>query len=751
MWLAWGGWIGDSSAAITRWDNGQVIPGTEAINPGPDMKANNRQLDFANLKDLSLPRATFRQSVLNNADLSGSELFFVDLSYALVGDTKFENAVIEAVRFQGAQGLTPQQLYSTRSYTDRLLYRIDLSDMNVAGWNFAQQELIEANFARSQLAGTDFSQAEIVGASFVESANTGWTADQLYSTASYKRGDLHAVQLGNNLLNGWNFTGQNLTFASFQGADLRQVNFNQAVLGGATFDQAKLTDVTAQQADLSAAKFRQTIWPGADLRTAKLGQTVFFQADLQQARFDGADLQRTTFHRSNLTGASFRDAVLYRNSFENTTASGFTFEQLATTRSYRDHSLTGIDMTKNDLTGWNFRSQDLTGAVFSAAILKDTDFTDAIVQGVVFPQIGTSDFTIDQLYATRSYRLRDLSGVQLNVGKLPGAQFAKVRLADASFDGADLTGADFTLADLQRAKLPANTTNAKFVNADLRGAKFITNQLLKGDFTGADMRRAVGNVPATRNLIGPSGLINGLKLQGSDLLVVRNDLQTSIRVQSAMTMSADSTLEFRLDGDEWGSRLNVMAPVVPQLNGTLKIDIEQQTDPTELVGQSFQLFAWNSPLAGTNQFAGFSLPAGTQWDLSQVYATGVVQLTGYMASDLDSDRDTDSADLLVFLANWTGSANTGPPTTRWQGDRDVDGDIDSGDLLEFLAGWTGAAEAAVGDGGDGLSDAELSAGRAAVVPEPAGTGWLLVLSVLAVGRARKTRPGRWACQPMGDC
>ena len=46
------------------------------------------------------------------------------------------------------------------------------------------------------------------------SGNTGFTASQLYSTASYASGDLTGIGLHGNDLTGWNFANQNLTNAN---------------------------------------------------------------------------------------------------------------------------------------------------------------------------------------------------------------------------------------------------------------------------------------------------------------------------------------------------------------------------------------------------------------------------------------------------------------------------------------------------------------------------------------------------------
>ena len=64
------------------------------------------------------------------------------------------------------------------------------------------------------------------GANFQNAS--GFTAAQLYSTASYQAYDLTGVRLDGNLA-GWNFAGQNLTNASFAYATLNDADFTGAV------------------------------------------------------------------------------------------------------------------------------------------------------------------------------------------------------------------------------------------------------------------------------------------------------------------------------------------------------------------------------------------------------------------------------------------------------------------------------------------------------------------------------------------
>src|SRR5262249_15477650 len=128
------------------------------------------------------------------------------------------------------------QLYSTASYLAHDLSGIKLESNDLTNWNFANQNLSGALFLHATLTGTVLTGADVRGASFEGTADSGFTAAQLYSTASYQAHDLTGIRLGYyNNLSGWNFAGQNLANASFGSAMLTNANLRAADMRGADF------------------------------------------------------------------------------------------------------------------------------------------------------------------------------------------------------------------------------------------------------------------------------------------------------------------------------------------------------------------------------------------------------------------------------------------------------------------------------------------------------------------------------------
>lgn len=150
-------------------------------------------------------------------------------------------------------------------------------------------------------------------------------------------------------------------------------------------------------------------------------------------------------------GESHRNSV-----WDGVTARGTEFSRY--TREY--------DTTYNsDYTNASFRNADLTNASFAGATMNDIDVTDAIIKGASFRYAKMNDMAI--LTKTKSYKDKDLSGVDLNVNY---SKITKTCIYD--FSGFNLTGARLC-ANLYNPDTP-NYTNPdgifKYDDAIILGA-----------------------------------------------------------------------------------------------------------------------------------------------------------------------------------------------------------------------------------------------------------------------------------------
>jgi uncharacterized protein YjbI with pentapeptide repeats len=111
------------------------------------------------------------------------------------------------------QNLTNAALYGATltgaSFNQANLTGANLSNATLTNANFNQANLTNADLSAT-LTGANLTGAEVRGASLF-----AITKAQLYSTASYQAHDLTGISLGDGILSGSNFAGQNLTNSSF--------------------------------------------------------------------------------------------------------------------------------------------------------------------------------------------------------------------------------------------------------------------------------------------------------------------------------------------------------------------------------------------------------------------------------------------------------------------------------------------------------------------------------------------------------
>jgi len=322
-----------SPADIYSWRTGEVIPGTEGITPGPGVNLSwwneeSHNLNAAILDGLDLRYARFSQSWLTEARFTGSDLQGADFTAADLWSASFAGCDISHSFFANAY-------LGNANLTDAIVKYADFSRFS-----------------------PDYPAERVI------------SAGQLYSTASYKSGDLQGICLNENNLSAWNFAGKDLTNASLNFTVLANTVFTDACILGATFGGTSEGGLVKEQL-YSTASYR-----AGTLMGVGLGSNILSGWD-----FAGLDLTSCSFQASVLTGASFTGAVVRAAGFDQTTARGFTNAQLYSTASYSAHDLRQINLANNNLSNWSFSCQDLRHASFYKATLTGTDFGLADLRG----------------------------------------------------------------------------------------------------------------------------------------------------------------------------------------------------------------------------------------------------------------------------------------------------------------------------------------------------------------------------------
>ncbi len=204
------------------------------------------------------------------------------------------------------------------------------------------------------------------------------------------------------------------------------------------------------------------------------GSEFFFSTDFTGANFTRANLTSANLYDAILANADLTDAVIAGADFS---SSSITLSQLYTTKSYKEKNLSGVGLDELDLsnadfsrinltsarlswstfTNANFRNANLTNADLNLSTFTNADFTDAVIAGADF---SFSSITLSQLYSTKSYKDKNLSGIRLSDLDLTGVNFEGQNLMNADLTDADFRGANLTNAGFRGANL---------TNVDFRG------------------------------------------------------------------------------------------------------------------------------------------------------------------------------------------------------------------------------------------------------------------------------------------
>lgn len=355
------------------------------------------KMQGADLSGSVLRGAMFSQTNLTDANLSGTDLSqarfttFTDLTGA-----NFVNANISSIIFSRPSGFTSAQLYATASYQQRNLRDLSLDLLSVSGWSFARQDLTGTIFSTDPT-GADFTDAVVTNVTFVYPMS----AQQLYSTANYKVGNLHGIVLAGNLA-GFDLSSLDLRAAGFGSANLGGANLWDAMIHYTDFTNTP-TNGFSQQQLMKTASYKLGNIEGIVLARSVLDGWQLVDLNLSSAAFYHTSLLNTDFSHSSLTGATINHGTISGTRFVGVEAASADFSH---------SNLTEVDLSHSRLVQSSFAHSTISRSNFAIASAASTNFQSS---------------RLDQV---------DFSDADLRYSRFAGAT-----LSNVTFDGADLRGA----------------------------------------------------------------------------------------------------------------------------------------------------------------------------------------------------------------------------------------------------------------------------------------------------------------------
>ena len=323
-------------------------------------------------------------------------------------------------------------------FTGSNLTNANFNSATLNDTDFTDTNLTNANFRGATLTGADLSGAEIRGAKFIYA--TGFTSEMLCSTASYANKDLSGVRMSYVTIDGLDFDGVNLNGASFYYCTISNVDFTKTAtpdfnlsLEGSTLSNVNFTGMNLDNGNY-ATIYGLTYGEGVNFTD------VILPSNIYMGKIPKEVLEQTWNYKSRTL-----NLALYNNNRLN----GLDLEGFRVSSNF----------SRSSLQNANFKDADLTGSDFGHADLSGADFTDATINNVY---LDRSNITSQQLESTKSYKQKDLSGVDMT------------RL-DISFDGKDLSGFNLSNANLERI----NLENAIFEDAIINDTRFYGSSIEK--------------------------------------------------------------------------------------------------------------------------------------------------------------------------------------------------------------------------------------------------------------------------------
>ncbi|MTJ52840.1 pentapeptide repeat-containing protein [Anabaena sp. UHCC 0253] len=182
-----------------------------------------------------------------------------------------------------------------RKHPDLENKRLDLTEVNISGFNLEGFNLTGANLAGANLTGAYLFKADLTGAVLFKANLTG---ANLFK-ADLEEAKLFGADLEEAKLFGANLTGADLEGANLIGADLTGANLTEAYLEGADLTGAKLVVADLTEADLAGTDLTQANLREAyrfELITAQKTKVLLTEADLEGAILTRATMPDGSIH-----------------------------------------------------------------------------------------------------------------------------------------------------------------------------------------------------------------------------------------------------------------------------------------------------------------------------------------------------------------------------------------------------------------------------------------------------------------------
>ena len=211
-------------------------------------RVDNADFSGATLKNVLINGVTLRNAKVEGADFT--EARFLSGSFSFIGFTEdqFRSTMTYRMRFIRGSRFSSMDMsgwdFSNFTFMDDLTNDPEFSSMNLSGANFSGSNMLHLGFYYSDLTNADFSNitatetvnfyySDLTGANFTDAVLDHFnfyglqsiSAEQFYSTATYKNKTKANINFTDMDMSGWDLSGLSFGKGSFRRTNLKGANF----------------------------------------------------------------------------------------------------------------------------------------------------------------------------------------------------------------------------------------------------------------------------------------------------------------------------------------------------------------------------------------------------------------------------------------------------------------------------------------------------------------------------------------------
>lgn len=429
-----------------------------------------------------------------------------------------------------------------------------------------------------------FSDALINNANFLNANNLRYY--QIAGSASYKNKDLSGVKIKCDMSKldfiGFDLSGAvlhgKMSTVSFRGAIIKNTEFgcwekftsspNDPIYETISTDQLYSTK-SYQDGDLQGIKFF------AEKRLV-FYKYNFSSLNMKGASFSGGEFRNTSFANSDLSNAVFKSCRFLESV------------------SFRGSILTGADFS---------RSTDLREVDFSGATINNANFQHNVVY---YDPSDIGAITKEQIYSTKSYKEKNLSGIKL-IGNInmSGWNLRGQNLMNSSLnlngEQASMQNTDFSYADLRGADMERNNADGYIVRNTIMQDGGIHNFSMNSSSDNFSIRKYL--LPEEGGEMISAKFIDDSVITGGAILTFENGSEVEIVDGKTLTVNDGSGIFVETDIDSSTTfHVESGAGITFSEGSVLTVSLNADLDMTDSFSITVMEWEDDSRISGINDF-----------------------------------------------------------------------------------------------------------------------------------------------------